>query len=89
MSVTPGMIRKDIEEKVRTIIIKTLKVQDENKITNDAQFVVDLGADSLDQIDFIMEVEDEYSIEIPDESVEKILTVGNAVDYILSKVNQE
>ncbi|MBQ4875553.1 MAG: acyl carrier protein [Rickettsiaceae bacterium H1] len=79
--------RDEVKDKVKEIIIKTLKVSDENKVMDSAKFVDDLGADSLDQIDFIMEVEDHYKIEIPDEDVEKILTVGDAVIYIADKVS--
>ena len=67
--------------KVKEIIIDKLGVE-ENKITSDARFIEDLGADSLDTVELIMEFEDEFSIEIPDEDAETILSVKEAVDYI-------
>ena len=68
-------------DKVKEIIIDKLGVED-GKITMDAKFIDDLGADSLDTVELIMEFEDEFSIEIPDEDAEKILSVKEAVDYI-------
>ena len=73
-------------EKVKEIIIDKLGVED-SKITMEAKFIDDLGADSLDTVELIMQFEEEFSIEIPDEEAEKILSVGNAVDYIANKLN--
>ena len=70
-------------EKITEIIIAKLDV-DSNKITVDAKFIDDLGADSLDTVELIMQFEEEFEIEIPDEEAEGIATVQNAVDYINS-----
>ena len=68
-------------DKVKEVIIDKLGV-DEDAIKTDAHFVNDLGADSLDTVELIMEFEEEFGIEIPDEKAENITTVGSAVDYI-------
>ena len=73
-------------DKVKEIIIDKLGVED-SKITMDAKFINDLGADSLDTVELIMQFEEEFSIEIPDEEAEKLLSVGQAVDYISTKLN--
>ena len=72
-------------ETVNEIIIDKLGV-DENKITLDAKFIDDLGADSLDTVELIMQFEEEFNIEIPDEDAENITTVGKAIEYIESKL---
>jgi acyl carrier protein len=74
-----------LEEKVKKIIAEQLGVEEED-ITPDSSFVEDLGADSLDTVELVMAFEEEFSIEIPDEDAEKILTVQNVVDYIKEKV---
>ena len=68
-------------DKVIKIVIDKLGVE-EKKITENAKFIDDLGADSLDTVELIMEFEDEFGIEIPDEDAEKILSVNQAVEYI-------
>ena len=68
-------------DKVKDIIIDKLGAE-EDKITEKASFMDDLGADSLDTVELIMELEEEFGIEIPDEDAEKITTVGAAVDYV-------
>ena len=68
-------------EKVREIIANILGVNPE-EITMESSFVDDLGADSLDVVELIMDLQDEFNIEIPDEEAEKVQTVGNVVDYI-------
>ena len=73
-------------DKVKEIIIDKLGVEDE-KITMKAKFIDDLGADSLDTVELIMQFEEEFSIEIPDEEAESLLSVGQAVDYITNKLN--
>ncbi len=77
---------QDVESKVKEIIIDKLGV-DESEVTNDANFTNDLGADSLDTVELIMEFEKEFDISIPDEDAEEIATVGNAVDYLKDKVS--
>ena len=78
----------DIAEQVRRIIAEQLMV-DIEEVTDDASFVEDLGADSLDTVEMIMEIEDEFGIEIPDEDAEKIQTVGQAIEYIKQKVEAQ
>ncbi len=71
----------DIEAKVKDIIINELGVEAE-KVTAEASFVEDLGADSLDTVELVMAFEEEFGIEIPDEDAEKMQTVGDAINYI-------
>ena len=71
----------DIESKVKQLIVDSLGV-DAGAITMEASFVNDLGADSLDTVELVMALEEEFDMEIPDEEAEKIQTVGNAVNYI-------
>lgn len=73
----------DVFEKVKEIIIDNLDVE-ESKVTMEASFRDDLDADSLDVVELVMELEDEFDMEIADEEAEKINTVGDAVDYINS-----
>ena len=70
-----------VEEKVKEIIVDQLGV-DEKRVKSEASFIVDLGADSLDTVELVMALEEEFDIEIPDEDAEKIASVQNAVDYI-------
>ncbi len=72
-----------IEERVKKIIIEQLGVKEED-VKSEASFVDDLGADSLDTVELVMALEEEFDTEIPDEEAEKITTVQAAVDYILS-----
>lgn len=69
------------EEKVRKIIVDQLGVSPE-EVTLEASFIDDLGADSLDTVELVMALEEEFDMEIPDEDAEKIVTVGDAIDYI-------
>ncbi len=71
----------DIAAKVKKIIVDKLGV-DENEVTNEANFTNDLGADSLDTVELIMEFEREFDISIPDEQAENITTVGQAISYL-------
>jgi acyl carrier protein len=71
----------DIETKVKKIITEQLDVE-ESSVTPEAKFIEDLGADSLDTVELVMALEEEFGIEIPDEDAEKIVTVKNAIDYI-------
>jgi acyl carrier protein len=75
-----------IAERVTKIIVDKLGV-DEAEITHEASFTQDLGADSLDTVELIMEFEKEFNVSIPDEQAEKIQTVGQAVSYLESQVN--
>ena len=76
----------DYYDKVKEIIVDKLGVKD-SKITKDAKFIDDLGADSLDTVELIMQFEEEFGIEIPDEEAENLLSVGQAVEYITNKLN--
>ena len=71
----------DIASRVKAIIVDKLTV-DENEVTPTAEFTKDLGADSLDQVELIMEFEKEFDIQIPEDEAEKITTVGDAINYI-------
>jgi acyl carrier protein len=75
----------DLEDKVKQIIAKELGVEME-KLTNEASFMEDLGADSLDTVELVMEFEKEFNIDIPDEDAEKMRTVGDALGYLHEKV---
>ena len=72
---------ESIEARVREIIINELGVEPE-KVTDDASFVEDLGADSLDTVELVMAFEEEFGLDIPDEDAEKMRTVGDAVRYL-------
>ena len=76
----------EIAAKVKEIIVDKLGVE-HSKITLEAKFIDDLGADSLDTVELIMQFEEEFSIEIPDEEAEHLLSVGQAVDFISNKLN--
>ena len=73
------------QEKFKEIIVDRLGV-DPNEITNDASFIDDLGADSLDTVELIMAFEEEFGLEIPDEDAEKLTNVGAALDYLQSRL---
>ncbi len=75
----------DILERVKNVVVDKLKV-DPSEINTDANFIDDLGADSLDVVDLVIGFEDEFDIQIPEEDSEKIKTVGDAVNYIESKL---
>ncbi len=70
-----------VEEKVKKIIVEQLGVE-ESQVNPEAKFIEDLGADSLDTVELVMALEEEFGLEIPDEEAEKILTVGAAIQYI-------
>ena len=70
-----------VEERVIDIVAEQLGVE-KDKITRSTSFVNDLGADSLDQVELVMELEEEFDIDIPDDAAEKIQTVGQAIDFI-------
>ena len=73
----------DIAERVKKIVVEHLGV-DEAQVKEDAKFIDDLGADSLDTVELVMAFEEEFGIEIPDDAAEKILTVGDAIGFIKS-----
>ena len=72
-----------VEERVKKLICEQLGVK-EDEVNDDASFVEDLGADSLDTVDLVMALEEEFETEIPDEEAEKITTVREAIDYVLA-----
>tara|TARA_B100000700_G_scaffold185959_1_gene204970 strand:- start:11 stop:244 length:234 start_codon:yes stop_codon:yes gene_type:complete len=74
----------DIETEVKQIVIEHLGI-DESKVTPEAKFIDDLGADSLDTVELVMAFEEKFSIEIPDDAAETILTVKDAIDFIQNK----
>lgn len=76
------------EEKIKSIITEQLGVKKED-ITRESSFVDDLGADSLDTVELVMALEDEFGTEIPDEDAEKLTTIGRAIDYIEEKVKEK
>mgnify|MGYP000058445113 FL=1 len=73
-----------IAEKVKKIVVEQLGV-DEDQVTEEAKFLEDLGADSLDQVELVMALEEEFGSDIPDEDAEKLTTVGDAIKYIEGK----
>ena len=79
------MSSEEIFEKVKKIIVEQLGVA-ETSITMEASFIDDLGADSLDIVELVMALEEEFDIEIPDADAEKVVTVGDVVDYIKENV---
>jgi acyl carrier protein len=83
-------LNMSIEERVKEIIVEQLGVE-ASQVTERAKFVEDLGADSLDTVELVMALEEEFSLEIPDEDAEKITSVGEAIEYIKEhgKVTEE
>ena len=79
-------VSMNVEEKVQQIVCEQLGVSPE-EVKPEASFIDDLGADSLDTVELVMALEEEFDIEIPDEDAEKIATVQNAVDYIKDQTN--
>lgn len=78
----------EIEEKVMQIVSEQLSV-DRNEISRETSFVNDLNADSLDTVELVMELEDEFDLTIPDEEAEKLKTVGEAIDFIKKKLEEK
>jgi acyl carrier protein len=78
----------DIASKVKSIIVEKLGV-DESEVTPEASFTNDLGADSLDTVELIMELEKEFNVSIPDEQAENITTVGQAISYLEEQVGKK
>jgi len=79
---------KPVEERVKEIVCEQLGVE-EDEVTPTAKFIEDLGADSLDTVELVMAFEEEFGLEIPDEDAEKIVTVGNAIQYIKDNTEAE
>ena len=77
----------NVEEKVKDIIVEELGVERE-KLTSDASFMEDLGADCLDTVELVMAFEKEFDIDIPDEEAEKLRTVGDAMSYLHEKIGK-
>lgn len=82
------MKKEEVMSKLKEIIIDRLDIE-EDQITPEATFVEDLGADSLDIVELIMGIEEEFEVEIPDEDAEKLTSVGEALNYVLSKIEIE
>jgi len=76
----------NIDERVTSIVVKQLGVKEED-VKNESKFIDDLGADSLDTVELVMALEEEFETEIPDEEAEKITTVQEAIDYINNNLN--
>ena len=81
------MSSEEIFEKIKNIIVEQLQVSD-TSITEESSFIDDLGADSLDLVELIMALEEEFGIEIPDADAEKVVTVGDVVNYIKENVKE-
>jgi len=79
--------REQILEKIREIVVEELGVSAE-KVTEQARFIEDLGADSIGVMELVMKMEEAFDIQIPDQDIEKFRTVGDAIDYIISKKGQ-
>ena len=75
----------EVADKVKKIIAEHLGIEDMGKITEEAKFIDDLGADSLDTVELVMAFEEAFDLEIPDEKAETILTVGDAISHLESK----
>ena len=82
------MKMEEVQAKLKDIVIDRLNAE-EDKIKPEASFVEDLGADSLDIVELIMGIEEEFDIEIPDEDAEKLTTVGEAMSYVKTKLGAE
>jgi acyl carrier protein len=82
------MKTNEIEARVKKIVVEQLGVK-EDEVTVDASFVDDLGADSLDTVELVMALEEEFETEIPDEDAEKIVTIKDAVKYIVERMEKE
>jgi len=77
--------RDELLNKIKTIVADKLSIS-EDQVTEEASFIDDLGADSLDTVELVMALEDEFDLDIPDEEAEKLTTVGKSIDYVLSNL---
>lgn len=82
------MEREELLAKVKSIVADKLSIS-EDQVTETASFIDDLGADSLDTVELVMALEDEFDLDIPDEEAEKLTTVGTAMDYVLSNLSKK
>ncbi|MGB9642559.1 MAG: acyl carrier protein [Candidatus Ratteibacteria bacterium] len=82
------MERSEIEKKVKEIVMEKLQVE-ASAVVDNASFVDDLGADSLDTVELVMDFEEKFGVEIPDEDAEKIRTVGDAIKYLEEKTKTQ
>lgn len=82
------MDREELLKKIKSIIADKLSIS-EDQVTEEASFIDDLGADSLDTVELVMALEDEFGMDIPDEEAEKLTTVGKALDYVLAHLSNK
>jgi len=82
------MEREELLEKIKSIVADKLSIG-EDQVTEGASFIDDLGADSLDIVELVMALEDEFNMDIPDEDAEKLTTVGKAMDYVLANLSEK
>ncbi len=81
-----AMTEEEVFGKIKSVVVEQLGVN-EGEVTKEASFVEDLGADSLDTVELVMALEEEFDTEIPDEEAEKLTTVGKTVEYIVKNLN--
>jgi len=82
------MEREELLKKIKAIVADKLSIG-EDQVTEEASFIDDLGADSLDTVELVMALEDEFNLDIPDDEAEKLTTVGKAMDYVLAHLSQK
>jgi acyl carrier protein len=82
------MEREELLKKIKAIVADKLSIS-EDQVTEEASFIDDLGADSLDTVELVMALEDEFDLDIPDEDAEKMTTVGKAIDYVLETLQNK
>ena len=82
------MEREELLKKIKAIIADKLSIS-EDQVSEEASFIDDLGADSLDTVELVMALEDEFNMDIPDEEAEKLTTVGKAMDYVLDCLSKK